>query len=219
MKDLKKTSGLVLALYYLLTLASAVWCLARQPALYNILLALSALALPAAPWVLYRVLRWERVPLLEIVFYVFCFFAVGFASLLGGYDLIPIWDKLLHFFSGFLFAALGLVVYYACKPGREIEPREAAIPALFAWMFAVLSAVVWEIFEYVVSFFGPDPQKVAETGIHDTMGDMIVCLLGGLITGFACLRYVRSGGRARPRGLMMGLFSAVYETNLRPEKK
>ncbi len=219
MKDLKRASTAVLVLYYILTLASAVWCLSREPALYNILLVLSALALPAVPWVLYRLLRWERVPMLEIVFHVFCFFAVGFASLLGGYDLIPIWDKLLHFFSGFLFAALGLVVYYACKPGREIEPREAPIPALFAWMFAVLSAVVWEIFEYVVSFFGPDPQKVAETGIHDTMGDMIVCFLGGLITGIACLRYVRSAGKARPRGFMMRLFSEIYEINLRPKEK
>lgn len=208
---------ITLIVYYLLTLAAAVFRLSREPSVYNALLAAAALALPAVPFLLYRLLRLRPVALFELVFDLFVFAAVPFASLFGGYALVPYWDKLLHFVSGFLFAALGMTLYCCLKPSRALAPADAPCAALFAWMTAMSSAVLWEIWEYLVSFSGADPQQVAATGVGDTMQDIIVCTLGGLLTARACLRYLKSGGKAR-KGVMMTLFERFYQANLDPKR-
>lgn len=210
----KRLARGVLVGYYILTLAAVVYRLWREMNVYNGLLALAALLLPAVPFLLYRACRWRRVYLLEVVFDGFVFAAVSFASLFGAYDFVPYWDKILHFLSGFLFAALGMVIFFSNKPDKTPARGDAVNAALFSFMFAILSAVLWEFWEFFVSRFGPDPQQVALTGVTDTMGDLFVCTLGGLFTGIACLRRVRHWGETRPRGLMMRLFEAFWRENI-----
>ena len=65
-----------------------------------------------------------------------------------------------------------------------------------------------------MSQFGADPQQVAATGVGDTMQDMIVCTLGGLITAVSCWKYLRHLGEKRRKGLMMSLFEAYYRENI-----
>lgn len=214
MERMRRARNGMLGIYYVVTVCGAVLCLRREMSVYNLLLVLAAALLPLAPYVLYRVCRLRPVYLLEIVFDGFVLAAVPFASLIGGYDFVPYWDKILHFLSGFLFAALGTVVYFSCKPGHALERADAANAALFTWMFAVLSAVLWEIWEYIVSLFGADPQQVAATGVGDTMQDMIVCTLGGLLTAVSCWKYLRHLGENRRPGLMMRLFAAYYRENI-----
>ena len=213
MGQLRRVRPGTLVFYYLLTMGAAAYRLLREPGAYNALLVVAALALPAVPAMVWRVCRLRPVLLAELVFDWFVFAAVPFASLFGAYDLIPYWDKILHFLSGFLFAALGTTVYFAKKPGHALDPADAFNAALYTWMFAMMSAVLWEIWEYLVSFSGADPQQVAATGVGDTMGDIIVCTVGGLLTACACWKYLRRGGKGRV-GLMMRLFEAVYRENI-----
>ena len=211
MDRLRGLRGGTLLFYYMFTLCAAVYGLRRDLTAYNALLAAAALALPAVPFALYRVCRLRPVYLLEIVFDWFVLAAVPFASLFGGYEWIPCWDKLLHFLSGFLFAVLGMVVYFAKKPGHALDRADAFNASLYTWMFAVLSAVLWEIWEYAVSFSGADPQQVASTGVGDTMQDMIVCLIGSLFVLFSVWRYYHKG----KAGPMMRIFLDFYELNLK----
>lgn len=214
MGQLRRVRTGTLVFYYLFTLGAAAYRLLHEPGAYNALLAVAALALPAVPPVLWRVCRLRPVLLAELVFDWFVFAAVPFASLFGAYDLIPYWDKILHFLSGFLFAVLGTAVYFAKKPGHALDPADAFNAALYTWMFAMMSAVLWEIWEYLVSFSGTDPQQVAATGVGDTMCDIIVCTVGGLLTALSCWKYLRRGGKGHT-GLMMRLFEAVYRENIR----
>lgn len=218
MERMRRVRAGTLVFYYVFTLGAAVYAMRREPGVYNALLVLAALALPAVPGVLFRVCRLRPVYLVELVFDWFVFAAVPFASLFGAYDLIPYWDKILHFLSGFLFAALGTTVYFSQKPGHALDPADAFNAALYTWMFAMMSAVLWEIWEYVVSFSGADPQQVATTGVGDTMSDMIVCTIGGLITALSCWKYLRRGGKGHT-GLMMRLFAAYYRENIAPDKR
>ena len=78
----------------------------------------------------------------------------------------------------------------------------------------MMSSVLWESWEYFVSQFGADPQQVAATGVGDTMQDMIVCTLGGLIPAVSCWKYLRHLGEKRRKGLMMSLFEAYYRENI-----
>ncbi|HJA48529.1 MAG TPA: hypothetical protein H9790_04265 [Candidatus Agathobaculum intestinipullorum] len=214
MGQLRRVRTGTLVFYYLFTLGAAAYRLLHEPGAYNALLAVAAFALPVVPPVLWRVCRLRSVLLAELVFDWFVFAAVPFASLFGAYDLIPYWDKILHFLSGFLFAVLGTAVYFAKKPGHALDPADAFNAALYTWMFAMMSAVLWEIWEYLVSFSGADPQQVAVTGVGDTMGDIIVCTVGGLLTALSCWKYLRRGGKGHT-GLMMRLFEAVYRENIR----
>lgn len=214
MERMRRVRNGTLIFYYLFTACAAVLCLRREATVYNGLLVLAAFLLPAVPQVLYRLCHLRPVYLLEIVFDGFVLAAVSFASLFGGYELIPCWDKILHFLSGFLFAVLGTAVYFAKKPGHALDPADAFNASLYTWMFAMMSAVLWEIWEYIVSFSGADPQQVAQTGVGDTMTDIIVCTVGGLITAVSCWNYLRHIGQNRRKGLMMRLFEAYYRENI-----
>lgn len=214
MERMRRVRNGTLIFYYLFTACAAVLCLRREATVYNGLLVLAAFLLPAVPQVLYRLCHLRPVYLLEIVFDGFVLAAVSFASLFGGYELIPCWDKILHFLSGFLFAVLGTAVYFANKPGHALDPADAFNASLYTWMFAMMSAVLWEIWEYIVSFSGADPQQVAQTGVGDTMTDIIVCTVGGLITAVSCWNYLRHIGQNRRKGLMMRLFEAYYRENI-----
>ena len=174
---------------------------------------LAAALLPLAPYVLYRVCRLRPVYLLEIVFDGFVLAAVPFASLIGGYDFVPYWDKILHFLSGFLFAALGTVVYFSLKPGHALERADAANAALFTWMFAVLSACCGRSGIHRVAV-RRRPAAGCGDRVGDTMQDMIVCTLGGLLTAVSCWKYLRHLGENRRPGLMMRLFAAYYRENI-----
>ena len=214
MERMRRARNAMLIFYYVFTACGAVFCLRRDGTVYNLLLAAAAFALPAVPFALYRVCRLRPVYLLAIVFDGFVLAAVPFASLFGGYDFVRDGVKILQFLSGFLFAVLGTAVYFSCKPGRRLERGDAFNASLYTWMFAMMSAVLWEIWEYFVSQFGADPQQVAATGVGDTMQDMIVCTLGGLITAVSCWKYLRHLGENRRKGLMMSLFEAYYRENI-----
>lgn len=205
----RKVYLVVLVLYYLGAAATFVWSITNGQG-YLIAMAAAALLLPLVPKLLFRVLHWKPVYLFDIIFNCFAFTAVPFASVLGGYDMVPYLDKILHCLSGFLFAVVGMILFYYCKTGRQKSPSDALSASLFSAMFAMSTAVLWEIYEYILSWFGPDPQLVATTGVHDTMQDMIVCTVGGIITAVSCYRYLRG---AKP-GLMMRLFENFYDVNL-----
>ena len=169
MERMRRVRNGTLIFYYVFTLCAAVLCLLREATVYNGLLVLAAFLLPVVPHVLYRLCHLRPVYLLEVVFDGFVLAAVSFASLFGGYELIPYWDKILHFLSGFLFAVLGTAVYFSQKPGHALDPADAFNASLYTWMFAMMSAVLWEIWEYLVSFSrrGPAAGGLDRRGRHD----------------------------------------------------
>lgn len=205
----------VLALYYVGTAGALVYVLTHGAQVYLLLMSVAGLLLPMVPKLIYKVFRLRPVYLFDLIFNVFAFTAITFASVLGGYDLVPYLDKGLHCASGFLFAVVGMLVFYYCKPGREKHTADAPLASMFAAAFAMSSAVLWEIYEYVLSLFGPDPQQVALTGVHDTMQDILVCTIGGFLTAIFCYRYLKYGKKE----LMMTLFEAFYRENIDPQAR
>lgn len=216
MKRIYIYRNIILIFYYILTIFASFYALNKDFRIYNCLLVFSAFILPIIPFLIFRILKLKPVYLIEIVFDLFILGAVSFASLMDGYELIPLWDKILHFLSGFLFAVFGMILYFYHKPDHEIKKSDQFNASFYTFMFGVLSAVLWEIWEYIISFFGSDPQHVIETGVHDTMQDIIVCTLGAFITAVACYRYIKNyDDRNYRKGLMMHLFEEFYKSNLK----
>ena len=68
MERLRHVRTGTLVFYYVFTVLASAKCLLREGTVYNLLLAAAAFALPAVPFLLYRLCRLRPVYLLEIVF-------------------------------------------------------------------------------------------------------------------------------------------------------
>ena len=115
------------------------------------------------------------------IYILFIFMAHFLGVVMDLYSQVFWYDKFTHCLSGVLTAFLAiflLVKYKDCK--------KLSFSILFIISFSMLIASCWEIFEYLSSYyFGVDPQKVVLTGVSDTMGDIIVALLGSILVSIS----------------------------------
>ncbi len=85
-------------------------------------------------------------------------------------------DKIVHTLSGVL-SANAAYLFLKAKNNKDI-----LLNIIFIVSFTFLCAGLWEIFEFTCDiFFSGDAQKVATTGVDDTMWDIIVAFIGALI--------------------------------------
>lgn len=84
-------------------------------------------------------------------------FAIGAIFLLigstlgSGYDLyttVPVWDNILHAFSGFFFGCLGYALFMTLM-GEPRTGKQAFTALLFGFCFCMMIALLWEMFEYL----------------------------------------------------------------------
>ena len=84
--------------------------------------------------------------------------------------------------------------------------------AVFSAGIAAIIAIGWEIVEFVLDLIlHNDPQHVLDTGVNDTMMDMIVCMVGALLFGCRCTATMPKG----KRGLLIGIFESFLSYQLR----
>jgi len=113
---------------------------------------------------------------------IFVFLSVFLGSVADFYEKFPWWDGALHFKSGLLLGILGFLVVYSMNMSRpgKISMSPGFI-AFFSVCFSLAVSVFWEIYEYVMdTWFGYTMQ---ETGLPDTMGDLIINAVGAIIIG------------------------------------
>ena len=114
---------------------------------------------------------------IKFIYIVFIFMAHFLGVIVNLYDKIYWYDKLVHFLSGIVTSLAAIYILIKAKQNKNIK-----FNILFILSFSMLIASLWEIFEYLASYyFNVDPQKVLLTGITDTMGDLIVALLGTIL--------------------------------------
>jgi len=120
----------------------------------------------------------------------FVFAGLFLGTALDFYALIPIWDKILHFFSGIVLGILGFAIIDLSH--RHFK-REMSVPlaTLFALCFAMAAGKVWEIYEFILdSLLGTNTQRwadnygvpfVGQEALMDTMLDMILNSSGAIL--------------------------------------
>ena len=112
---------------------------------------------------------------------IFTFFAQYLGAMLSFYDIIPIYDLILHSSSG---ALLILLADYLLNLILKKFP-EANIPlfvrSCFCFLFSAASAAVWEIWEFSGDqIFGLNSQ----IDLMDTMTDIIAGTCGAIVGSF-----------------------------------
>ena len=112
----------------------------------------------------------------KTIWIIFIFMAHYLGVIAGMYNSLEYYDKITHTMSGILTAYLAMIIL------DHIKLKGKTMNILFIVSFSALCAVSWEVFEFVCNILvGGDAQKVLETGVDDTMLDMIVALLGSLV--------------------------------------
>ena len=119
---------------------------------------------------------------------VFVYFASLIGSCLGGYSM-PYYDKFTHCASGVVIAE---VIYIVYKHFMREEKREWV---MFTFVNAVNAcvALLWEFYEYaLLVFFDYDAIRNAAMGVHDSMTDMLVAVIGGLVLSIYLMKFDQS---------------------------
>jgi uncharacterized membrane protein YjdF len=97
------------------------------------------------------------------------------------------WDVVLHGGSAMGFGLIGFLAVFMMFQGDRYAAPPLAI-GIFGFCFAVSIGALWEIFEYAMDQgFGMSMQK---NGLQDTMWDLIVDAIGGVIGSGAGVIYL-----------------------------
>lgn len=126
-----------------------------------------------------RLIGVKASPRFELAYLVFLVPAmlVGIDLDLYKWEAVP-YDKIVHMASGVLtaFGARELLDQASGKPDK------IWFKALWSMSFVAFVAVLWECFEFACDqIAGMHMQELISTGVQDTMYDMVVALIGGVI--------------------------------------
>jgi len=160
----------------------------------NVFLTATVIVLTLAPAILDRQFRVLIPPEFNCIAAFFVFLSLFLGSATDFYYKYWWWDIVLHTGSGFLLGIIGFVALFWLNSSDRI-PRgmKPGFVCFFAVTFAVFLGVVWEIFEFVVDQFTDANMQSTETGVADTMQDLIVDTAGAIIVALMGYAYSRSG--------------------------
>ena len=183
-------------LYLLLCAGMAlVYALRRDG--YHLGISLGALAIPVALLLFYRLTGLKLVHQIDFLILAFTLIAYPLGSCLDFYARFPGYDKLIHMLSGAFVSVLCILLYCALKPGHRIGRGDVCLAVLFTFFGSMAVAGLWELAEYGINLVtGRDVQHVLDTGVGDTMQDMLVCMIGTLAT-LPLLRPLSQGRQTR----------------------
>ena len=133
------------------------------------------------PYIIKRLFKIDISEYLILIWIIFIFLSHYLGATLEFYNKWYMFDKITHFMSGILSAGVGALIL------EKVKCKKLLFNLLFIVCFTWFCAGMWEVFEFTCNYlFGGDAQRVALTGVSDTMWDMIVAFLGSLIF---CLFY------------------------------
>lgn len=131
------------------------------------------------PYIIEKIFKTKISIVIKTTYIVFIFIAQFLGVTVELYNHISWFDKFTHWLSGIITALLSLSLLSKFKLYNKKNVLFNII-----WMISITLAIasLWECFEYVANIlFGGDAQRVATTGVNDTMQDIIVAFIGSII--------------------------------------
>lgn len=153
---------------------------------FNVFLIIAIVILMQVPVFIGRTLRIDIPSEFQILAIIFVFAALFLGEIRAYYIKLWWWDILLHASSGLLLGIFGFLLVYVLNenPRADVNLKSGFV-AFFAFLFAVATGAIWEIFEFAADqLLGANMQKPMlgdPSGLTDTMWDLIVDTLGALL--------------------------------------
>ncbi len=128
---------------------------------------------------------------LQFIMILFIFAALYMGELREYYLRFWWWDLLLHTLAGVIFGFIGYIIVYILNKEEKVNiVLSPLFISIFAVGFSVTVGVIWEIFEFSMDiFFKLNMQK---SGLVDTMLDLIVVLVGAILTATIGFIYLKT---------------------------
>ena len=116
----------------------------------------------------------------KLEFYIFIFIAEFLGCIVNLFKYISWFDTFSHFIIG--LKVLRVINKY--------DEKNVFFNILFAIAISLSSACIWEIFEFSIdNLFNMNLQHNIDTGVIDTMKDIIACTTGAFISGLSYYFY------------------------------
>ncbi len=181
-KTLKIVNYICIAIY-VVTLGIAVYLNLGKT--QGLIMCGAAVICPLLMPALLKILKIKAPLEFHIVNIVFMYFASLWGSCLGGYSTL-FFDKIIHCLSGVLVGEVAYVVYkYYLR-----EDRRKSLMFIFMTAFNACVAVFWEFYEYaLLVFINNDAINHYSQGVHDSMQDMLVAVLGCFVLTLYLMKY------------------------------
>lgn len=130
------------------------------------------------------------------IFDVFLLSAIYLGEVQDFYWVVPHWDDVLHALSSVMICIFAFIFVFLLNRKKTTDVTQNISPlfiALFAFCFTAMAGAFWEIYEFTFDFFDLNMQKyrfgnwektprIGRDALFDTMKDIIVDTLGGLVT-------------------------------------
>jgi hypothetical protein len=130
-------------------------------------------------------------------------------GVLNAYYTIPGFDHITHFVSSALVSFLAFTVIYILDEYWDGLHMDIYAMAFVVVIFAMAMGVVWEFLEWALDlFFGTHEQW----GLQDTMRDLLVDTIGGIIMAVVGVKLAKSG---KLKELLGDLGNQVYNSIIR----
>lgn len=137
------------------------------------------------PRIMGKIFKIKITSAMELVYVLFIILAQFLGSVVNLYNKIWWYDLFAHFLSGILTSVLSLVIL---NWFGVYNRKNKWFNFLFIISFTLMIASIWEFMEFGTdTFFGMNVQHSIETGVRDTMEDMLVAFLGSLIVSISYL--------------------------------
>ena len=112
------------------------------------------------------------------LYYIFIFIADFIGCVCNLYNNVSWYDIFVHFLSGMFTFVLATIIYRVLS-----DSDNKLLKILFCLGIVTIIAITWEVFEFSIDNLAhTNLQHNQDTGVIDTMQDMIVAVLGGIIS-------------------------------------
>lgn len=161
----------------------------------NVFLTVAVMLITLVPAIINRRKRVFIPPEFQFIAVLFVFLSLYLGSGFDFYYKYWWWDLVLHTSSGFLLGIVGFIALFAINQTDQLPKGiKPSFLCFFGVTFAVTLGVVWEIFEFTVDRLWPSINMQSnETGVVDTMKDLIVDTLGAVVVAFMAWGYMKTG--------------------------
>jgi len=164
---------------------------------FDALVIIGILLIMSGPLALGRTFRIAIPAEFELMAVIFVYASLFLGEVRGYYTRFWWWDLALHSTSGLLLGIFGFLLVYLLNEDDRVDLRmRPRFVALFAFLFAVASGALWEVFEFMMDeLAGMNMQKPMlgdPSGLTDTMWDMIVNAVGAFVISFIGWWYMRA---------------------------
>jgi len=143
----------------------------------------------------------------------FIFLSVFLGQFGGLYDRWHWWDAFLHLVSAIAFGFVGFILLYVYYVHNQIKiPRGVILT--FAFFFSLGVGGMWEIIEYAIDLTLGTNMQVGS--LDDTMIDLILGAVGGLIATIMCALYLSKFNTPIIDTIVEAMTEEVIEENKAP---